>query len=719
MNHIFYQYSSQDWLSSWTFKSMGSGTSAYEKNGILFFRTLKETGRISPDIGMPPWTLQFPLPKDARIQLLFNGFCSYLFRRRKQWAVEALVPEPGVLWGRFSNIPAPVLMAPNPPEETEGFQWLEADPVCALLAVRNNSFCLITRFHVFREAQRLAEHYLEQDFEEALREEYKKRAGVGRLFEHMKHHDELAAFSAECLMRGLRKPEGNLVLHWSQSSSSDRPLFSINELYPLVLGWRYIDISVAEELILCALKLQANTGALPHECRPHGSCASIQAPKPLIVQAAEKVWLVRKDPAFLAQCLPSLRRYLQWALRHFDPKRRNLHCWQSAGEAFDTAPFQSDTATPDLTALLLCEIDAFNRMSANAAGADTATEPAFAEEREILVNNLLTVFWDDETNQFSNAYVHGKRRTISGFPLFVPLLWPGLPKNLKQAVLDRIAESDHLPGGQSVLSWSRSAMDKGTFPLLHQVITLEALRTADPSGQIFNGFVQLSLEGFIEWHSRMESAPPDVLDPPTAAFILNLQETRSYALNRGGRVINFLYRLKQKTKADRTDMAIIGVIAFSLLAIHALYRVAEAPESYESLKAMTITAYDHHDWVPAFKNCLKIIKYYPDQSAEAHLMAANIMLIHELPEKAEPFFAYVREKSPDSPSAMIGLGLALQMQGKFSEAIKQYDEFIYLFDTIFPELVDKIRTYRGLALEGFKRPPSWKNIYSYPIMHEL
>ena len=53
------------------------------------------------------------------------------------------------------------------------------------------------------------------------------------------------------------------------------------------------------------------------------------------------------------------------------------------------------------------------------------------------------------------------------------------------------------------------------------------------------------------------------------------------------------------------------------------------------------------------------------------------------------------------------------------EAEAVYAEFTYLFDEIFPELVDKIQYYRQCMKEGFPIPPKWIEIYGYQLMHEL
>jgi predicted Zn-dependent protease len=114
-----------------------------------------------------------------------------------------------------------------------------------------------------------------------------------------------------------------------------------------------------------------------------------------------------------------------------------------------------------------------------------------------------------------------------------------------------------------------------------------------------------------------------------------------------------------------------------------------------------------------------IIRYYPEQSAMAGLMTANMLLIQEQYEEASDLLTDVRRKYPDSPGPMIALGLACQLQGRFEEAEANYEEFIYLFDDIFPEIVDMVRQYRYLMDEGFREPPKWIEIYRYQLMHEL
>jgi tetratricopeptide (TPR) repeat protein len=651
--------------------------------------------------------------------MLFNGFCGYFTHRKRNCLAEAVIPEPGVLWGRFADIPAPVLLTDAPLAETGGFQWLESDTLPALLAVRDGAFCLITKARISSDAVQVAESYFAQDFEAYLANELERRAGAVRLFEQMARHDSLAVISPECMMRALRPPEGNIPGIWSQSPTTDTAQFNINELYPLALAWRQIDIAVAENLVRSALQLQAGSGAIPVTFSPHGSFSVLEAPKPLIAKAAEKVWQVRQDPRFLADILPPLRRHLQWLLHHFDPKRRGLHCWQNSSEPLTPELYESDLATADLTVLLLTEIEAINRL--REASPDHRARPAyFTEESDALEHNLQTQFWSEDAGQFCNALVRGRVVQVQGLPAFIPLLWEKLANHQKSLVLDRIKESGTLPGGLSVLSWRKSALDDNSFPLLQQVIVLETLKTADPHGTLVSDFARITLQGFVEWHTlTIEERGTLHLDPVTAAYIMTLQETNHYRYHAKGGIPGLMLKVLRKFRTDRFDLAVAAVTLLAILSYNTMYDIMRRPPPLAALAARMNNAYVSNNGKEALASGMAIINYYPDQSARAKLLAGNILMLNNDCQQASLLLADVRKEYPDSPGAMISLGLAYQLQGRFDEADASYSEFTYLFDEIFPELVAEIQRYRYLMKEGLRTPPKWREIYRYQLMHEL
>jgi tetratricopeptide (TPR) repeat protein len=719
MNSIFRSYPAHPWLSEWIFEPRGCGTSFREKTAGHFFHTLETVGRICPNLESPEWSLQIPIPQNSRINMMFNGFCGYFEQKKRRFSAEAIVPEPGVLWGRFFNIPAPVLLSDETITETDGFHWLESDTAPALLAIRDEAFCLVTKAHIFADAVQLAETYLGKDLEANMSDELERRAGAIKLFEQMNHHDALTVISVECMMRALRPAEGNIPGLWSQSPAVETPHFDTNNLYALALAWRHIDIDTAENLIRTTLKLQTSSGAIPITYSPRETFSVLEAPKPLIAKTAEKVWLVRKDPQFIDDIIQPLRRHVQWLLHHFDPKRRGLHCWQSSGEPLTPEIYETDLATVDLSVLLLTEIEALERLR-KAAPAYADQPPFFTKECDSLEHNLQTQFWNEDDAQFSNAIIRGRMTKVKGFPAFVPLLWKKLPLRLQSLIIDRIRESGNLPGGVSLLSWRKSALDDQSFPLIQQLLVLEILKEADPHGTLISGFARLIMQGFVEWHTlSIEEYGTLQIDSVTAAYIINLQETQHHRYQAKGRLSALAFKLFRKSRADWFDIAVVLASILAVASVHSIYDQLRKPPPLITLEAQMNSAYASKDAQGTLKAGRAILKYYPDQSVMAKLMTGNILLIQHQYEEASTLLVDVRQAYPDSPGPMIALGLAYQLQGRFDEAEANYAEFTYLFDEIFPEITDIIRKNRYLMEEGFRSPPKWTEIYRYQLMHEL
>ena len=720
MNFIFQSYPDHPWFSKWTFEPRNCSSSFRENSSDRFFQTRETVGQIVPNIETPDWALQIPVPKNSRINLLFNGFCAYFERKKQRMGAEVLVPEPGVLWGCLERIPSPVFTTDLNRSEEGIFQWVESKSGVVLLAVKEDHFCLVANSHLVSDAKQSAENYLGLNLADQLKNELEKRDGASNLFEDMAHHDALAVISAESMMKALRPPEGSIPLSWSQSSSSKNPMMDINEIYPLALAWRLMDIEVAEELLLCALKVQTNAGAIPVLYAPHTTHSVMEAPKPMLAKTVETVWKVREDEGFLGTALPLLRRHIQWLLNHFDPKRKGIHCWKNSAECIVPQTYKTDLATSDLSALLISEIDAFNRLQANSNQLDSGALKHFEKSLNSLEHNLLDQFWNSRKNAFVNALLKDQVLSLQGFSSFVPLIWKGLPHDHKVHILERIHESGSLPGGLSVLSWRKSAMDDESFPLLQQLLVFQSLNISDPHGQLLNDFSRITLQGFVEWHDltlKKENLLP--INPVMGAYIMNVQAIHQYRYHGKGKVTGLLFKILRRLKADRFDLAVVAATVFTVVSVHLIYNVLKAPPPLGMLEAQMNSSYANRDVDGTLGNCMAIIKHYPDDSDTALHLAANISILHGNYIKAGELYEKVRQKHPDSPGPMLALGLAYQLQGEFEEAEKNYFEFCFIFEEIFPELVGKITHYRYLMQEGFKAPPKWREIYRYQLMHEL
>jgi hypothetical protein len=685
----------------------------------MFFKSEETVGRIASNTTLREWALQIPVPQNSSINLLSNGFCAYFEHKKIKCGAEVFTPEPGVLWGRFSGIPDPVLTTGNSTLQTVEHQWLETDNLNVLLQIRNDIFCLVTRTHVRSEAETVANEYFSRDFEAAVTAELDRRAGALPLFQDLAHHDALAVLSVESMMKALRPPEGRIPLRWSQSAATDdKPLFNINELFPLAQAWSRIDIAIAEELVLCAFRIQTNAGAIPVHFSPHTTYSVLESPKPLLIKTAETVWEVRKDPMYLETILPLLRRHMQWMLHHFDPKRRNIYRWKNRNEPIAIETYEADMATVDLAVFLLTEIEALNRLDAQSGRASSTK--LFNEEHAAIAQSITEQFWNDDDAAFTNAYVRDSLVSFSGFAAFSPLLWSSLSSDHKRAILETARESERLPGQLNVLSWRQSSMNHHTDALLAQFLVFTALRTADPHGSLLRDFSRLTLQGFLEWHTlSLETDQSVYLSPTAAAFIVNIQSMHRSRYQSRGSGTGILAKFLRKTNADRTDLGVIIATLMLIFSVHLIFDVMKAPPPLSLLETRMNSAYAEKDGDRTLQNCTAIIEYYPENAARARLLAANILIIHDQFESAAALLKEVREEYPDAPGAMIALGLALQLQGQFEAAEENYYEFCYLFNEIFPEVVDEVNKFRYLMKEGFRIPPKWQEIYRYQFMHEL
>jgi len=710
MQNLFTDYPETPWKQGWKFFSGPEDRTP--------FITLAASGALTVPGG--GWTLQLIEPAAPCTTRLFaNGFSISARKHPEKNRIDALVIEPGVLCGTVSGLPMPQLTATAEIKTNNGSVWVQSGRTTVLLLQQSSRFALVCGELTPERALAKAETALEKNFETLAQSETDERKAVNRLFSVNPRHNPPVALAAETLTARLRERTSSIHGLWSIADGFTNDAFSLNELYPLVRAWQLIDPSVALELAQTALSLQQSNGGFPAWVEAGGQI-STAAPWPFIAQSFELAWQSStRDQALLRKYLPALRKYVQWVVRRFDPHRDRIPSWQSEQEIFVPESFERGKATPELTVMLIAEIEAVLRLCEESEHGATAVE-SLAEEHKQLVQTLNTVFWNPAGKAFSNVWKDGHYLHQPSFGSFMPLFWRGLDKEKQKALLEDFEETHGFPGHHQPSSWNQEEIDDTAhLPAIHQFMAFEALRNT--GGNALTLFVRRAREGFAAWFEResIEAArgetalPAYALGPVTAALILTVQEEFEREAAKAPSIGQQILLWSHRFKISKTDLRIVSIFMLAILIVHLTYTL---PRSHDVNARVAEAALNYQQG--RYTDAMRICRRYPN-NARSRFLQANMLMFAERPDQAEELYRQALTQETESPSALLGLALALQMNGNFKQAEKRYGDFIDIYETRQPEAALLADEFMQLAREQFAKPPRWRRIYTLPMMNDL
>ncbi len=672
------------------------------------------------------WLLQVMEPEaPCSTRLLYNGFSIRARKRPDQNHIYALVTAPGVLRGSVAGLPQPRLTADSGILQEEDITLHQDGRFLTALVHRNNEFCLVTGASSREQALEKAQVAFEEDFESLTQHETGRRQRVDNLFGPNPRHNPPVALAAETLMRRLRNGTGVLSGLWSEAEGFEQETFSLNELYPLVEAWLLIEPETALKLLRTVLSLQQATGGFPAWIEPGGRCAAT-APWPMLVQTCELVLRSFPDPELLEEMLPVLRKYVPWALRRFDPHRDRIPAWQSEQEIFVPGDFERGKATPELTVMLINEIESFRRVCEESEHGEVATT-LLMEEHNQLVQALTGTFWNAKARAFSNVWHNGHLLDEPSFGSFLPLFWNGLGDGYKTALLQNFEDTHSFPGQVDSGNWKQEEIDDTRhLPAIHQFMALEALRTADEKRAMLMLFVRRAREGFAAWferesitaarltaHDRVTDAPAFALGPVTASLVLNVQQEFQRGAQETATVIQRLRGWAHRMRIDAGELRIIAVFILAAVFVHLFYNNPSRDDAVPRL-AEAVLHYEQGRYTEAMEICRR----YPDE-ALSQLLQANLLMLAERPVEAEELYRAALIQETGSPSALFGLALSLHMSGRLEEGVRRYGDFIDIHEMTHPAAAQLANEFRTLAREAFLKPPKWRRLYVMPMMNDL
>ena len=721
MHNIFTEYPAVPWKQGWRLT-----VDSDETNPII---TAQQPGDLTPPDAS--WTLSLIPPSiPCDVRLFSQGLSIHAQKRSHEKTLELLLIQPGVLLGETKGFSTPTLRAEKGLTEKEGLSWVQQGEQITLLLYKAPSFALVTGNFPKELALLKAEEAVEEPFNTWKNEATEQRLRTAQLFSMNPRHNPPVALASESLRNRLRNRTAALHGLWSMSDRFKNETFSLNELYPLTRAWLLIDPDVALQLNQTALSLQQATGGFPEWVEGQGASSS-SAPWPLIIQSFELVWQETQDPSLLKRTLPALRKYMQWALRRFDPHRDQIPSWQSDQEVFIPGNFDRDKATPDLTVLLIRELDSLMRLCTEFDHSEAAIH-SLKIDQEKLTHTLTSIFWNPELKSFSNVWKNGHFSHEPTFGSFLPLLCNHLTPEFKTPLLEQLEETRGFPGKNGSVDRKQIDGDETThLPAIHQFMAFEALRCADEGRGLLLRFVRRSREGFAAWFEResIEAArlmshneptehPAFYLGPVSAALTLTTQYEFQHEISRHAPNVKNLLKRVHKLRLHLSDLRLVLGVGLTMLIVHLIYNIPHKTSAETHVAEAAINYQQGH-----FREALKLCQQYPENPLSRFLQA-NLMMLIENPEPAEELYHQALLQETESPSLLFGYALCLQMNGKFDLAIRRYNDFIDIHEDRLTQsgqrdLIDFAYSFIRLAEEEFKKPPKWKKVYALPIMGDL
>ena len=634
-------------------------------------------------------------------------------------SIEIIILKNGVLFGRITGREQPALTGKKIYTDSEKLSRIELSKTTLIYHREQNYFCCMLVEHDTPNIPELIQRVYEFDFNEELQHRLKIRNEQQPYLNQSKYHNILLMLCIEKMIASLQPATEKIPGMWAISDDEKPMTLNINTLLIQVLAWIPLNIDISIQMLQTIFQIQTSSGSIPSEIKINGVVTSLAAPKPILCMVCEEVLLKKTDPVFAESITSQLIRYLRWILSHFDPTHKGLHSWRNQAESISPQISKPELATADLTALLLNEIECFQRILR--ISEDEVDMPKDLSNMQTkLKSNLKDLFWNQDKQDFSNVFIRGEPASIKEYNSLLPMLCNTFIDNSRTIMLERLKNGEIKDNSINISMWRKTDLSDQNLPVIQKLLFIRTLKKFDYAGSVIYDYIRLAMNGFIDWFiSLNENKKMLRITQKNAAYVVQINQEYERNYQTSNKSLNKIIRSLKRAKVDRIDFAIIGITILLFLSVRMIYSLNEVAPPYSSLKTEMIAAYNELNLDHMYKSADKIIQSYPDQSSLAHLYIANMYLQANQYNLALSHIEPVREKHPDSPGPMLIHAVTLHQMQKYDKADQIYYEFCYLFDTIFPDIVKKASLYRFLIKENLALPQNWTELYKYRIFHEI
>lgn len=674
-----------------------------------------------------PWSFHAALPEHMglpAVVLLANGYRLSFPQQAQKGACTCLLIEPGIMIGQSTlNISPALFSAEFDVQKCGDSEWIDLPGHYVLLVKTQGAsgtrFCLAVGPGNHTDAIAAAEGWMGEDVDARFDVEAARRAAFWNECPVAQPFRPHLSYAVESLISRVRPPCGAFPFRWSTADRMDEMILDANQTLALALAWRCIDPLVAEDMVCSALSCQAEDGLIPARISADGTVLSPAPAWPLLAQSAVAAWSERRNPEFLQYVLPRLYRYLAGIVSHTDPATCGIHCWQSSGESLVPETFDTGLASSDLTAFLICEIEAFFHLC-DAAPQFTFDRAALQTEHDRLTKYLVESLWDSEAKTFRSRYENGTPIERISIASILPLLWSDLPARYEEPLLRQLnshAQFHTKYGAPLWLKWEDET-ELPPVPTAHQILLVEALRRSGARQELEEFLRTLSERLAHQFNSH--GYLPDDLRPSSSAkdpvrTALKTQRATSSALaivladtidEHTGPTAATSKRLRwlnhHRTAVVGTAVAVL-VLAVCAVTMALITRKTLPASSAEALAGLAHRQYADGNYDQAISIYQKLWKG-TRESTTVELLMGNTYFREGNFQAAETCYRNVRQKNPHSPAALYNLGVALFRQNRMKEAAACYEDFVRQFGALHPELANRARMALDLIAERTRNP---------------
>ena len=248
----------------------------------------------------------------------------------------------------------------------------------------------------------------------------------------------------------LCSPEGNFKTLWSTPDRwPHRKMWLWDSVFHAA-GLRHIDVAAAREIITAMLECSSEDGFIPHCAGPY-DISEITQP-PVLALGVKLVQETESKTAWLEQCYPALKAYLEWDFKNRDSNSSGLVEWfieetdfcRSGESGMDNSPRFDEACQLDATdfnAFLSSECEIMAEFAEELGYSDDAL---IWKERHAELNKLINErLWNDEENfYFDYDITKDEMSKVMASSGFMPLICGAPSKEQAVAIVAHLSNPE-------------------------------------------------------------------------------------------------------------------------------------------------------------------------------------------------------------------------------------------------------------------------------------